>query len=94
VFELQERRVAAFDHLKVRCRWQPSAAARGLQEPGASVAQTAERVGDDSEAAFSRAFQRHMRVAPAIPSADCARYPREVMPAQRVNRSRPIREGT
>jgi AraC-like DNA-binding protein len=39
-------------------------AARLLQVPGATVAQTAERVGYDSEAAFSRAFKRYMRVAP------------------------------
>ena len=40
-------------------------ATRLLQVPGATVAQVAERVGYDSEAAFSRVFKRYMRVAPA-----------------------------
>jgi AraC-like DNA-binding protein len=50
---------------KYLTRWRVHLAARLLRTPGATIAQTAERVGYDSEAAFSRVFKRYMRVAPA-----------------------------
>jgi AraC-like DNA-binding protein len=50
---------------KYLTRWRVHLAARLLRAPGATIAQTAERVGYDSEAAFSRAFKRYMRSAPA-----------------------------
>jgi AraC-like DNA-binding protein len=46
-------------------RWRMHHAARLLHAPGATVASVAPRVGYDSEAAFSRAFKRHMGTAPA-----------------------------
>lgn len=50
---------------KYLTRWRMYLATRLLQVPGTTVAQVAERVGYDSEAAFSRVFKRYMRVAPA-----------------------------
>jgi len=50
---------------KYLTRWRMYLAARLLRVPGASVAQVADRVGYDSEAAFSRVFKRYMQVAPA-----------------------------
>jgi len=50
---------------KYLTRWRVSLAARLLQAPGASIVRIAERVGYESEAAFSRAFKRYMHVAPA-----------------------------
>jgi AraC-like DNA-binding protein len=50
---------------KYLARWRVHLAARLLQTPGATVAKIAERVGYESEAAFSRMFKRFMRVAPA-----------------------------
>ena len=41
-------------------------AARLLASPTISVAEVAERVGYDSEAAFSRAFKRHLGSAPTV----------------------------
>jgi AraC family transcriptional regulator, alkane utilization regulator len=46
-------------------RWRVQLAAHLLQTPGTTVAQIADRVGYDSEAAFSRAFKRYMRISPA-----------------------------
>jgi AraC-like DNA-binding protein len=50
---------------KYLTRWRMYLAARLLRTPGATVAQVAQRVGYDSEAAFSRVFKRYMRLAPA-----------------------------
>jgi AraC-like DNA-binding protein len=50
---------------KYLARWRVHLGARLLRSPGATVAKTAERVGYESEAAFSRVFKRFMRVAPA-----------------------------
>jgi AraC-like DNA-binding protein len=50
---------------KYLTRWRVYLAARLLQVPGATISQVAERVGYDSEAAFSRVFKRYMRVGPA-----------------------------
>ena len=49
---------------KYLTRWRMYLAARLLRVPGTTVAQVADRVGYDSEAAFSRVFKRYMRVAP------------------------------
>ena len=50
---------------KYLTRWRMYLAAQLLRVPGATVAQVADRVGYDSEAAFSRVFKRYMQVAPA-----------------------------
>jgi AraC-like DNA-binding protein len=50
---------------KYLTRWRIYLATRLLRVPGTTVAQVADRVGYDSEAAFSRVFKRYMRVAPA-----------------------------
>ena len=50
---------------KYLTRWRMYLAARLLRVPGTTVGQVANRVGYDSEAAFSRVFKRYMRVAPA-----------------------------
>jgi AraC-like DNA-binding protein len=50
---------------KYLTRWRMYLAARLLRVPGTTMAQVADRVGYDSEAAFSRVFKRYMRVAPA-----------------------------
>ncbi|HET9157006.1 MAG TPA: AraC family transcriptional regulator [Myxococcaceae bacterium] len=50
---------------KYLTRWRMYLAARLLRVPGTTVAQVADRVGYDSEAAFSRVFKRYMQVAPA-----------------------------
>jgi AraC-like DNA-binding protein len=52
--------------LKYLTRWRVNLAARLLASPSISVAEVAERVGYDSEAAFSRAFKRHLGSAPAV----------------------------
>jgi AraC-like DNA-binding protein len=46
-------------------RWRMQLAARLLGDDAATVAAVAERVGYDSEAAFSRAFKRAAGVPPA-----------------------------
>jgi AraC-like DNA-binding protein len=46
-------------------RWRMQLAARRLATPGVSVAQAGAEVGYESEAAFSRAFKRHVGVAPS-----------------------------
>ena len=50
---------------KYLTRWRMYLAARLLRVPGTTVAQVADRVGYESEAAFSRVFKRYMRVPPA-----------------------------
>jgi AraC-like DNA-binding protein len=45
--------------------WRMQVAAHDLRNTGASLAQVAERIGYDSEAAFSRAFKRVFGAAPA-----------------------------
>ena len=50
---------------KYLTRWRVHYAARLLRSPGASIAQTAQSVGYDSEAAFSRTFKRYMHLPPA-----------------------------
>jgi AraC-like DNA-binding protein len=50
---------------KYLTRWRVHVASRLLRTPGPTIAQTAERVGYDSEAAFSRMFKRYVRIAPA-----------------------------
>jgi AraC-like DNA-binding protein len=52
--------------LKYLTRWRVNLAARLLASPTISVAEVAERVGYDSEAAFSRAFKRHLGSAPTV----------------------------
>jgi AraC-like DNA-binding protein len=47
-------------------RWRMHLAAQWLQAPGMTIAQVAERVGYESEAAFSRAFKRYLRVPPSV----------------------------
>jgi len=49
---------------KYLTRWRMYLAARLLLAPGVTVGQVAERVGYDSEAAFSRVFKRYMRMGP------------------------------
>jgi AraC family transcriptional regulator, alkane utilization regulator len=46
-------------------RWRLSLAAQQLLTDGGALAQIAERVGYDSEAAFNRAFKREFGVPPA-----------------------------
>jgi AraC-like DNA-binding protein len=50
---------------KYLTRWRVHYAARLLRSPGQSIAQTAQSVGYDSEAAFSRTFRRYMHLPPA-----------------------------
>jgi AraC-like DNA-binding protein len=45
-------------------RWRMQLAARRLQESGTSVAQAAADIGYESEAAFRRAFKRHVGMTP------------------------------
>lgn len=45
-------------------RWRMQLALRLLDSPGASIAEVANRVGYQSEAAFSRAFKKHVGVPP------------------------------
>jgi AraC-like DNA-binding protein len=47
-------------------RWRMYLAAKLLESPSASVSEVGGRVGYESEAAFSRAFKRHLGVAPAF----------------------------
>jgi len=60
---------------KYLTRWRMYLAARLLRVPGTTVAQVADRVGYDSEAAFSRVFKRYMRVAPAAFRDEAAGQP-------------------
>jgi AraC-like DNA-binding protein len=60
---------------KYLTRWRMYLAARLLRAPGATIAQVAERVGYDSEAAFSRVFKRYMRVAPAAFREESSSHP-------------------
>ena len=46
-------------------RWRMNLAAEALEVEGASVREVAERVGYQSEAAFSRVFKRHLGMPPA-----------------------------
>ena len=50
---------------KYLTRWRIYLAARLLRVPGTTVGQVADRVGYDSDAAFSRVFKRYMQVTPA-----------------------------
>lgn len=50
---------------KYLTRWRMYLAARLLRVPGTTVSQVADRVGYESEAAFSRVFKRYMHLAPA-----------------------------
>jgi len=45
--------------------WRMQVATQKLRNTNASLAQVAEAVGYDSEAAFSRAFKKAFRIAPA-----------------------------
>jgi transcriptional regulator GlxA family with amidase domain len=46
--------------------WRMQVAAQKLRDTSASIAQVAEIVGYDSEAAFSRAFKKAIGAAPAM----------------------------
>jgi AraC-like DNA-binding protein len=46
-------------------RWRMQLATRHLENPSASIAQVAAEVGYESEAAFNRAFKKHVGAPPA-----------------------------
>ena len=45
--------------------WRLQVARQLLRQPGLGIAEVASRVGYDSEAAFNRAFKRHVGLPPA-----------------------------
>jgi AraC-like DNA-binding protein len=45
--------------------WRLALAARRLEDPGISIAQAAQDVGYGSDAAFQKAFKRHLGVTPS-----------------------------
>ncbi|MBL8701425.1 MAG: AraC family transcriptional regulator [Alphaproteobacteria bacterium] len=52
--------------MRYLARWRVQAAAHQLRHGDANLARIAEQVGYESEAAFSRAFKRHVGIAPAL----------------------------
>lgn len=64
VFCERFREAVGVPPLQYATRLRMQLAARMLHEPGASTGSVAERLGYGSEAAFGRAFKRHMGVAP------------------------------
>jgi len=59
------QRVIGVAPMHYLAQWRMQVAAQTLRDTSASLAQVAERVGYESEAAFSRAFKKEFGTAPA-----------------------------
>jgi AraC-like DNA-binding protein len=64
LFSERFSRLVGMSPIQYLTRWRMSLAGRWMREEGISASEAAQRLGYSSEAAFSRAFKRHLQVPP------------------------------